>query len=71
MMSGSRRDLMELNGDFGPIEDMRAMQGETIPPVQSDFGGFDSGEPVFLQAEEEISVRRSIQAMRGHVAPII
>ena len=49
-MSGSRRDLMEVNGDSGPIEDMRTMQGETIPPVQADFGGFDSGEPVFLQA---------------------
>ena len=48
---------MEVNGDSGPVDDMRTMQGETIPPVQSDFGGFDSGEPVFLQAEEEISVR--------------
>ena len=39
---------MEVNGDSGPIDDMRTMQGETIPPMQSDFGGFDSGEPVFL-----------------------
>ena len=62
---------MEVNGDSGPIEDMRTMQEETIPPVQPDFGGFDSGEPVFLQAEEEISVRRSVQAMRGDVAPIV
>ena len=62
---------MEVNEDFGPMEEMRTMQGETIPPLQTDFGGFDSGEPVFLQAEEEISVRRSVQAMRGDVAPIV
>ena len=40
------------------------------PLVQADFDG-NSGEPVFLQAEEEISVRRSVQAMRGDVAPIV
>ena len=61
---------MEVNGDSGPMEEMRTVHGETIPPIQADFGG-SFGEPVFLQAEEEISVRRSIQAMRGDVAPIV
>ena len=55
-MSGSGRDLMEVNGDSGPMEEMRTMQGETIPPVYANVGEFDSGEPVFLQAEEEINV---------------
>ena len=61
---------MEVNGVDGQIEDMRTVKGETIPPIQADIGG-SSGEPVFLQAEEEISVRRSVQAMRGDVAPIV
>ena len=47
------------------------MQGETIPPVYANVGEFDSGEPVFLQAEEEINVRRSVQTMRGNVTPIV
>ena len=37
-MSGQGRDLMEVNGDSGLMEEMRTMQGETIPPVQTDFG---------------------------------
>ena len=61
---------MEVNGVDGQIEEMRTVQGETIHPVQTDFGD-NFGEPVFLQAEEEISVRRSIQAMRGDVASIV
>ena len=47
---------MEVNGVDGQIEEMRIVQGETIHLVQTDFGD-SSGEPVFLQAEEEISVR--------------
>ena len=40
---------MEVNGVDGQIEEMRIVQGETIYPVQTDFGD-SSGEPVFLQA---------------------
>ena len=32
--------------------------------------GDGSGEPVFLQAEEEITVHRSVQAIRGDLTPI-
>ena len=46
------------------------MQGETIPPVQAEVMGDRSGELVFLQAEEEITVHRSVQAMRGDMTPI-
>ena len=30
----------------------------------------ETGEPVFLQAEEEITVHRSVQALRGDLTPI-
>ena len=61
---------MEVNGDSLTVEQRRTMQGETIPPVQAEFVGDGSGEPVFLQAEEEITVHRSVQAMRGDMIPI-
>ena len=69
-MSGEGRDLMEVNGDSLAVEERRTLQGETIPPVQTDFGDDGLGEPVFLQAEEEITVHRSVQAMRGDMIPI-
>ena len=62
---------MEVNGVDRQIEEMRTMQGETIPPVQTDFGGFDSREPVFLQVEEEFSMRRIVWAIRGDITPIV
>ena len=46
------------------------MQGETIPPVYAEFDDEGVREPVFLQAEEEITVHRSVQAMRGDLTPI-
>ena len=61
---------MEVNRVDGPMEEMRTVQGETIPPVYTDFGG-SSEEPVFLQAEEEINVRRSVQTVRGDFTPIV
>ena len=61
---------MEVNGDSLEVEGMRTVQGETIPPVQAEFVGDGSGEPVFLQAEEEITVHRSVQAIRGDLTPI-
>ena len=60
---------MEVNGDsLDRWRRMRTMQGETIPPVYAEFvGEFDSGEPVFLQAEEEIYCTRDpCSAMRGN-----
>ena len=61
---------MEVNGDYLGIEEQRTVQGETIPPVYAEFEGDGSGEPVFLQAEEEITVHRSVQAIRGDLTPI-
>ena len=61
---------MEVNGDSLDIEQGRTMQGETIPPVQTEDDGEGVGEPVFLQAEEEITVHRSVQAIRGDLTPI-
>ena len=55
-MSGGGRDLMEVNGDSLVVDEMRTLKGKTIPPVQPEFVGDGSGEPVFLQAEEEITV---------------
>ena len=60
---------MEVNGDSFEVEQRRTMQGETIPPVQAEFDGDGVEEPVFLQAEEEITVHRSVQAMRGESDP--
>ena len=62
---------MEVNGDSGAIEEIRSLQGETIPPVQPEYSGIGSGEPVFLQAEEEIGIRRTVQAIRGDFTPIV
>ena len=59
-MSGGGQDLMEVNGDSSAVGEMRTMQGENIPPVQPDYVAGDAGEPVFLQAEEEITVHRSV-----------
>ena len=61
---------MEVNGDSLAVDERRTLQGETVPPVQAEFMGDGSGEPVFLQAEEEITVHRSMQAMRGDLTPI-
>ena len=32
-MLGTRRDLMELNGDSGAIEEIHMLQGELIPLI--------------------------------------
>ena len=69
-MSGEGQELMEINGDSLIVDQMRTVQGENIPPVQPDFVEGDAGEPVFLQAEEEITVHRSMQGMRGSLIPI-
>ena len=61
---------MEVNGDSLTVDQMRTMQGENIPPVQPDFVIVDAGEPVFLQAEEKITVHRSVQGLRGSLTPI-
>ena len=47
-MSREGQDLMDVNGDSLAVEGMRTMQGETIPPVQTEFGDDGTGEPVFL-----------------------
>ena len=70
-MSGEGRDLMEVNGDSSMVEQMRTVQGEHIPPVQPDYVEGDVGEPVFMHAEEEITVHRSVQGMRGSLIPIV
>ena len=62
---------MEINGDSLTVDQMRTVQGENIPPVQPDFVEGDAGEPVFLHAEEEITVHRSVQGMRGSLTPIV
>ena len=59
-MSGGGQELMEVNGDFGAVEEARSLQGETITPIQPKNIGIGSGEPVFLQAKEEISIRRTV-----------
>ena len=60
---------MEVNGDSLGIEEQRTVQGETIPPVHAEFIGEGAGEPVFLQAEEEVTIHRSVQAVRGDLTP--
>ena len=70
-MSGQGQDLMEVNGDFGAVEEIRLLQGETRPPVQLESSGIGSGEPVFLQAKEEIGICRTVQAIRGDFTPIV
>ena len=70
-MSGTSCDLMELNEDRGAIEEIHSLQGETIPPIQLENSGIGLEGVVFLQAEEEISIRRTVQAIRGDVAPIV
>ena len=62
---------MEVNGDSSMVEQMRTVQGEHIPPVQPDYVEGDVGEPVFMHAEEEITVHRSVQGMRGSLIPIV
>ena len=47
-MSGGGRDLMEVNGDYLTVDEVRTLQGETIPLVQPEFVGGGVGEPVFL-----------------------
>ena len=69
-MSGRGQELMEVNGDSLVVDEVRTLQGETIPPVQPEFVGGGAGEPVFLQAEEEITIHRSVQGMRGSLTPI-
>ena len=56
MMSGSGRDLMEINGNSGAIEEIHLLQGETIPRVQHDSFGIGTNEAVFLQAGEDIGI---------------
>ena len=69
-MSREEQDLMDVNGDSLAVEGMRTMQGETITLFKTEFGNDGTGEPVFLQAEEEITVHRSVQALRGDLTPI-
>ena len=62
---------MDLNGDRGAIEEIHSLQRETIPPVQLESSGIGLEGAVFLQAEEDIGIRRTVQAIRGDVAPIV
>ena len=70
-MSGIGRDLTEVNGDRGAIEEIHSLQGETIPLAQPGSFGISMECVVFLQAEEEIGIRQIVQAVRGDVAPIL
>ena len=47
-MSGTRRYLMEVNGDSGAIEEIHLLQGETIPPIQPRSFGVDLEGAMFL-----------------------
>ena len=62
---------MEVNGDSLVVEDVRTLQWETIPPVQPEFVGGGAREPVFLQAEDEITVHQFVQGMQGSMTPIV
>ena len=70
-MSGTGRDVMEVNGTSGHLEEIHALQGETISPVQMRVNDWDEDEAVFLQAQEEINIRRTVHAVRGNIAPIV
>ena len=39
---------MDVNGTSGPIEEIHSLQGETIPPIQSEFSDVGGDEAVFL-----------------------
>ena len=47
-MSGASRDLMEVNGDRGAIEEIHSLQGETIPLVHLESSGIGLEGVVFL-----------------------
>ena len=70
-MSGQARDLMEINRALGAVKEIHSLQGETIPPIQPSSSRMGIDEATFVQAEEEISIRHTIHAMRGNVAPIV
>ena len=70
-MSTTGRDLMEVNGTSGQLEEIHSLQGETIPPVHMKVNDWDEDEAVFLQAQEEIGIHRTIHAVRGNIAPIV
>ena len=53
------------------MEEVRSLQGETIPFEQPEDIGIGFGEPVFLQAEEEIGIHQTIQDIRGDFTPIV
>ena len=58
-------------GILWKLEQMRTTAGGNYTPCTSrQLMVLDVGEPVFLQAEEEITVHRSVQAMRGNLTPI-
>ena len=42
------RDLMEVNGTSGQLEEIHSLQGETITPVQMRVNDWDEDEAVFL-----------------------
>ena len=65
------RDLMEVNGTSGHLEEIYPLQGETIPPVQMRVNEWDEDEAVFLEDQEEIGIRRTVHAVRGNIAPIV
>ena len=70
-MSGTRRDLTDVNGTFGPIEEIHSLQEEPITPIQLGFSDLGGDEVVFLQAQEEIGIRHTVHVVRGNMAPII
>ena len=70
-MSGTSRDLMEINRDSGAIEEVDSLEGETIPLVQPETSGIVVGDALFLKAKEEICIRRTVHVMWSDVAPIM
>ena len=65
------RELVEINGDSGVVEEIHSPRGETLPLVQLETSGIAVGDALFLQAEEKIGIRTTVHVMRGDVVPIV
>ena len=57
-------------GILGKLRSRGRCRGKLYPLYMQNLIGEGGGEPVFLQAEEEITIHRSVQAMRGNLTPI-
>ena len=62
-MEQSSRELMEINGNEGAVEETYLLQGETIPSIQRGSSGMGMNEAMFLQVKEDIGICQTVHAM--------